>query len=117
MDNWLNAKNKPNQTQFKPNAQDSPKPLYFCTLYKKTPIRRPKKQTQFKPNPKNQHKPIQNKDIHRKTAVERKKSKPKQTQKPERIRNILSHLTIMNLAGIYHNSPGTHITGGSSKRI
>jgi membrane-bound lytic murein transglycosylase len=27
MDNWLNAKNKPNQTQFKPNAENQRKPL------------------------------------------------------------------------------------------
>jgi hypothetical protein len=80
MDNWLNAKNKPNQTQFKPNAQNGPKPLYYCTLYNKTAIQRPKKQTQFKANAENEHKPIQNKDIQRKTAVRPNQNKPKQTQ-------------------------------------
>jgi hypothetical protein len=67
MDNWLNAKNKPNQTQFKPNAQNGPKPLYYCTLYNKTAIQRPKKQTQNKPNNKNEHKHLQYKGIHQKT--------------------------------------------------
>jgi hypothetical protein len=47
MDNWLNAKNKPNsnpiQSQFKTNAQNGHKSLFYCTLYKKTAPRLAKK--------------------------------------------------------------------------
>jgi hypothetical protein len=40
MDNWLNAKNKPNQTQFKANSDPTPKMLinpYIRALYTQKP--------------------------------------------------------------------------------
>jgi hypothetical protein len=40
MDNWLNAKNKPNQTQFKPNTNPTPKIVinpYIASAYTRKP--------------------------------------------------------------------------------
>jgi hypothetical protein len=53
MDNWLNAKNKPNQTQFNPKTNPTPKMLinpYIRALYtQKPPSRGPKNKPNSKP--------------------------------------------------------------------
>jgi hypothetical protein len=55
MDNWLNAKNKPNQTQFKPNSNPTPKMLinpYIRALYtQKPPSGGPKNKSNSNPTP------------------------------------------------------------------
>jgi hypothetical protein len=52
MDNWLNAKNKAKQTQFKPNPANDLKHLSYCTLYRKTAFRRQKNKPNSNPTPK-----------------------------------------------------------------
>jgi hypothetical protein len=76
MDNWLNAKNKPNQSQFKPNAPNGPKYLYYCTLYKKTSIRRPKNKPNSNPTPKINTSPYKTEGCINKTAASRTKTNP-----------------------------------------
>jgi hypothetical protein len=79
MDNWLNAKNKPNQTQFKPNARNSYKPVYCRILYTKTAPPRAKKQTQNKPNRQTAPKHLPKCRLRRNDRCQANKNKPKQT--------------------------------------
>jgi hypothetical protein len=80
MDNWLNAKNKPNQTQFKPNPANDPKYLYYGTLHKKTALRRIKNKPKTNPTPKTSINIYNTKAYIKNTALRPIRANPKQTQ-------------------------------------
>jgi hypothetical protein len=80
MDNWLNAKNKPNQTQFKANSNPTPKTVinpYITVSYTRKP---PSGGRKNKPNTQNDHKHLSYKGIHQKTRRWPKSNKPKQSR-------------------------------------
>jgi hypothetical protein len=80
MDNWLNAKNKPNQTQFKPNAERAHKLLHYRTLHNQTVTPRAKNKPDSNPTPETNTSPYKAKTYTEKKPRGTDKNKPKQTR-------------------------------------
>jgi 1,4-dihydroxy-2-naphthoate octaprenyltransferase len=80
MDNWLNAKNKPNQTQFKANSNPTPKMLinpYIRALYtQEPPPGGPKNKPKTNPTARMNISPYKIKGCINKTAIRRTKTNP-----------------------------------------
>jgi hypothetical protein len=80
MDNWLNAKNKPNQTQFKANSNPTPKTLinpYFMAPYTRKSLPGGQKN---KPNGQTAPKHLPKCRLRRNDRCRANKNKPNQSQ-------------------------------------